>query len=124
MILPMATIPYGPDHSPPGEGHSLNFPVFGSNRPRTPRALSVYQTTSPEVVASRRGRLAGSGILYVRTAIVSGSILPSLLVRNRVNQGIPLELTTMPYGPSWRCSDFAIEIWPVVGTSLPIMSEP
>ena len=29
-----AVMPYGCDFGPPGDGHSLALPVFGSNRPR------------------------------------------------------------------------------------------
>src|SRR5438067_1698343 len=91
-------MPYGCDFGPPGDGHSVALPVLGSNRPRYPRALSEYQSTSSLVIATRRGRVSGFGSVYSLITIVFGSMLDSLLTANCTNHGVPLESTTMPYG--------------------------
>src|SRR5205823_5974679 len=89
----VATMPYGSDFGPLGEGHSRTAPVAGSSRPRKPRAKSVYQIVSSPVMARRRGRAAASGRAYSRIAIVAGSMLATLLAPNSTKKGMPLELT-------------------------------
>ena len=52
--------------------------------------------TSSGVMAMRRGRLAAFGSVYSWIAIVSGSMLASLLAPNSQNHGMSRELITMP----------------------------
>src|SRR6266480_2657851 len=91
-------IPYGAELAPPGESRSLNAPLFGLYDPRYPRAKSVYQTTPASSTAMRRGRAPFCGNVTSRSAPLSASMCPSLLVPNNATQIEPSGALTIPYG--------------------------
>jgi hypothetical protein len=61
-----------------------------------PRVKSVYQMTSSDVMASRRGRASALGSEYSLISIVFGSTLPMRLPRKSTYQGTPCEFNRMP----------------------------
>src|SRR5690349_7297693 len=88
QIIPsgVMAMPYGCDFAPPGESHIFTSPVLGFSRPRCPRSKSVKYTRSWSSMAILLGR-AHSGSAYSWMAMVLGSTLAILLVKNSQKNG-------------------------------------
>src|SRR5919106_2331476 len=94
QTIPSTTaMAYGWDFGPLGEGHSLTWPVFGSNRPRRPREELTYQIIPSSAISRRRTVVFGSGRRYSWIAIVSGSIFTRALLPLQATHRTPAALT-------------------------------
>src|SRR4029434_10441557 len=119
MISFTTVMAYGCDFGPLGDGHSLTSPVFGSNRPKRPRAELTYQIIPSLVISSRRTVVFGSGKLYCRISIVAGSTLSKQLLPLQATHRLPSEPTLIPYGRESGLATVTSFMSPVAGIKRP-----